>query len=49
MPKEFKLGNIVINSSSPSLIICEIGINHNGSLKIAKKWLMQQKKLEQRS
>ncbi len=44
MPKEFKLGNIVINSSSPSLIICEIGINHNGSLKIAKKMVDAAKK-----
>ena len=32
-----KVGNKVISSSSPTYLIAEIGINHNGDLEIAKK------------
>lgn len=35
--KIFHLGDILISDKKPAQIICEIGINHNGSLKIAKK------------
>ena len=34
---EFKIGNRVIGPNNPPLVIAEIGINHNGSLKIAKE------------
>ncbi|MEK9781033.1 MAG: N-acetylneuraminate synthase family protein, partial [Gammaproteobacteria bacterium] len=32
---EFKLGNRMVGSNHPPLVIAEIGINHNGSLKNA--------------
>jgi len=35
MPKDIKIGNITISQKSPPVIIAEIGINHNGSLKAA--------------
>ena len=35
--KEVKIGDLVIGSEYPPLVIPEIGINHNGSLKIAKE------------
>lgn len=44
MAKKFKLGKIIIDSKSPPLIICEIGINHNGNLKTAKKMVDAAKK-----
>jgi len=42
--KIIKLGNLRITKNSPALIICEIGINHNGNLKIAKKMVDAAKK-----
>jgi N-acetylneuraminate synthase len=36
-PDEITIGDFVINSSSPTFIIAEIGNNHNGSLDFAKK------------
>lgn len=35
--KSFKLGSFTIDAESPSFVIAEIGINHNGSLDLAKK------------
>lgn len=35
--KEFKIKNRIINNDNPPLVIAEIGINHEGSLKIAKE------------
>ena len=35
MPKDIKIGNVNISQNSPPVIIAEIGINHNGSLKAA--------------
>jgi N-acetylneuraminate synthase len=43
MKKMFKIKNRVINSKNP-LFICEIGINHNGSFKDAKKLIDLAKK-----
>lgn len=37
MRNEFIIANRVVSDSEPPLIIAEIGINHNGSLTIAKK------------
>jgi N-acetylneuraminate synthase len=35
MPKNFKIGNILIGDKCPPVIIAELGINHNGNLDIA--------------
>lgn len=35
MPKDIKIGNVIISQKSPPIIVAEIGINHNGSLKTA--------------
>ena len=32
MIKKFKIGKITIDKNTPSLVIAEIGINHNGNL-----------------
>jgi len=37
MEKTIKIGNIEVGSNLPCFVIAEIGINHNGSVKIAKK------------
>jgi N-acetylneuraminate synthase len=37
MKREIKVGNRMIGDGHPVFIIAEIGINHNGSLEIAKK------------
>ncbi|MFT4303208.1 MAG: N-acetylneuraminate synthase family protein [Candidatus Woesearchaeota archaeon] len=37
--KEIKLNNKIISDKSPIFFIAEIGINHNGSLEIAKKMI----------
>jgi sialic acid synthase SpsE len=37
MVRSFKIDTININETSPPLIIAEIGINHGGSLNVAKK------------
>lgn len=34
---EVKIGNFVVSKASPTFIIAEIGINHNGSIELAKK------------
>ena len=34
---EFKIGNIVIGQNNTPVVIAEIGINHGGSLQVAKK------------
>ena len=39
MQKNFKIKNLKIGYNFNPIIIAEIGINHGGSLKIAKKWL----------
>lgn len=35
--QEIKIANRLINEDSPTFIIAEIGVNHNGSVEIAKK------------
>ena len=37
MRKTVKVGNKIIGDNHPCFIIGEIGINHNGSLDLAKK------------
>jgi N-acetylneuraminate synthase len=37
MRKTIKIGNTLIGDNHPCYIIAEIGINHNGSVDIAKK------------
>ena len=37
MKREVRVGNILVGDSQPCFIIAEIGINHNGSLKDAKR------------
>ena len=44
MPKKFKIGNFTINEKSKAFIIAEIGVNHNGSFKLAKKSIEEAKK-----
>ena len=39
MQNEIKIGNITISKNSPTFIIAEIGINHNGSVSLAKKMI----------
>jgi N-acetylneuraminate synthase/N,N'-diacetyllegionaminate synthase len=39
-----KIGNKLINESEPCFIIAEIGVNHNGSLKLAKRLIDEAKK-----
>jgi N-acetylneuraminate synthase len=36
-----KIGNFIIDGNSPTFIIAEIGINHNGSLDLAKRLIDQ--------
>jgi N-acetylneuraminate synthase len=36
-PREIRVGNRMIGDSHPVFVIAEVGINHNGSLDIAKK------------
>lgn len=38
---EIEIGSFVINSQSPTFIIAEVGINHNGSLDLAKRLIDQ--------
>ena len=35
--RQIKIGNKIISQDSPAFIIAEAGVNHNGSLKLAKK------------
>ena len=37
MKNKFKIGNRMVGEGCKPLVIAEIGINHNGSLKLAKK------------
>ena len=37
MKREVRVGNILVGDNNPCFIIAEIGINHNGSLKDAKR------------
>ena len=37
---EFKLGNRMVGAKHPPLVIAEIGINHNGSIALAKKLII---------
>lgn len=39
LQKEIKIANFVISKDSPVFIIAEIGINHNGSIDLAKKMI----------
>jgi len=43
MAREIKIGNRLIGDGHPAYIIGEIGINHNGSLEIAKKLIYRAK------
>jgi N-acetylneuraminate synthase len=36
MAREVKIGNRMVGDGYPTYIVAEIGINHNGDLKIAK-------------
>ena len=42
MGKTVRIGNRTVGCSHPAFIIAEIGINHNGSLDIAKSYLRAQ-------
>ena len=44
MSKNFRIGNVIFNDKK-CVIIAEAGVNHNGSLKIAEKLIVQAKKL----
>lgn len=44
MRKQIKIGDIVIDENSRPLIIPEIGINHNGSLEVAKEMVLSAKR-----
>ena len=44
MKKHIKIGNIEISENAKPLIIPEIGINHNGSLKVAKEMVASAKR-----
>jgi N-acetylneuraminate synthase len=37
MAREIKIGNRLVGDGQPAYIIAEIGINHNGNLKLPKK------------
>ena len=37
MVAEIKVGNKIISKTSPTYLIAEIGINHNGDIETAKK------------
>jgi N-acetylneuraminate synthase len=39
MTREIKIGNRLIGDNYPTYIVAEIGINHNGSLEIAKRMI----------
>lgn len=39
MRKEVKIANKIVGDNSPCFIIAEIGINHNGSIELAKKMI----------
>ena len=43
MKKNIKIGNKEIGQNKPTFIIAEIGINHNGDLKIAKELIKESK------
>jgi len=43
MAREIKIGNRLIGDGHPAYIIGEVGINHNGSLEIAKKLIYRAK------
>ena len=38
--KTLKIGNKKIGKNYKPFIICELGINHGGSLKVQKRWLI---------
>ena len=42
--KQVKLGNNFVGNTSPVFVVAEAGINHNGSLKLAKKMVDYVKK-----
>ena len=44
MLKKFKIGNVKIGHKEKTFIIAEIGVNHNGSLKLAVKLIKEAKK-----
>ena len=43
MKNIIKIGNKIIGDKYPTFVIAEIGINHNGDLKIAKELIEQSK------
>ena len=44
MYPSFKIGNKIINKNSPTFIIAEAGVNHNGDMNLAKKLIVAAKK-----
>ena len=43
---KIKIGNRIISENSKPLIVAEIGINHNGSIRIAKQLIALAKKYD---
>jgi len=41
MAREVKIGNRVVGDGHPAFIVAEVGVNHNGSIDIAKDLIMQ--------
>ena len=39
MRKEVRIGNKIVGDGHPCFIVAEIGINHNGSVELAKKMI----------
>ena len=44
--KSLKIGNRIINENSKPYFIAEIGVNHEGSVSLAKKMIRQAKSAE---
>ena len=42
---EFKIGEKKIGDNNPCFIIAEVGANHNGNINLAKKLIIQAKKI----
>ncbi len=43
MSREIKIGNKLVGDGHPTYVVAEIGINHNGDLKIAKDLILAAK------
>ena len=44
MTKQFKIDNFAIKENGKIFFIAEIGVNHNGNIKLAKKLILEAKK-----